>query len=130
MGVWAAIGWEKLETSEPPSWQLRERSPLAPERSGPLRHRRLHGQGWLPREGAGHATGRLQAGSDNRRSRTGGSPFLVTNSFASSHIEAEFAQPEMAQALFPSSPKELSPRRPSRGERQNLQAQSSGCGWI
>lgn len=47
----------------------------------------------------------------------------MINSFASSHIEAEFAQPEVAQALFPSSPEELSPRRPSRGERQNLQAQ-------
>lgn len=104
-------------------WKPQNPPPVSLESALLSRHRRLHGQGRSPREGTGHATGRLQAGSDNRRSRTGGSTFLVINSFASSHIEAEFAQPEVAQALFPSSPEELSPRRPSRGERQNLQAQ-------
>ena len=33
----------------------------------------------------------------------------MTNSFTSSHIEAEFAQPEVAQAMFPSSPRRTEP---------------------
>lgn len=97
----ACCGWEKLETSEPPPGSLE--ALLLSRQKGQV----LPAPPPSPRPGLVvaakaqvHATGRLQAGSDNRNHGLGFSPFLSDQLLRLSHIEAEFAQPEMAQALF------------------------------
>lgn len=134
--VQAAIGWEKLETAEPPSLQLKERPPCQPQRSSPPRHGRLHGQGrWQrrrPHEGAGCTIGRQQAGSDGLGSRTGGQGFFLSIPAALLKSPRRQRWPGLCHMeSWKSRVQEAETLRPRPGERQQrLQGGEAEQGWI